>query len=311
MPTLYVDDLRKRCHNNPQARHQKRRRLTIANPSDEYADGLPVTRNHRRPWYAFAIAIPIGVLGGLIGLGGAEFRLPALAGPLGYSARRAVALNVAISLITVLAALAIRGRTLSFTPLSPLLLPMGAMIAGALVTAFIGTALVGRLSNERLERVILVFLVFIGGLLIIEGLLPTRLPALTPDEPFWLAVTGALFGLVIGLVSSMLGVAGGELIIPTLIFAYGAEIKVAGSASLFISLPTVLMGVYRYLGQGAYRERSDLLETIVPMGIGSVIGAVIGGLLVSVAPSAILKVGLGIILIWSASRVFAHRRRPS
>ncbi|MGH2403190.1 MAG: sulfite exporter TauE/SafE family protein, partial [bacterium] len=42
---------------------------------------------------AFAYAVPIGVLGGLIGLGGAEFRLPVLAGPLGYSAREAVPLN--------------------------------------------------------------------------------------------------------------------------------------------------------------------------------------------------------------------------
>jgi hypothetical protein len=39
---------------------------------------------------AFGYAVPIAVLGGLIGLGGAEFRLPVLAGPLGYSARRAV-----------------------------------------------------------------------------------------------------------------------------------------------------------------------------------------------------------------------------
>jgi uncharacterized membrane protein YfcA len=251
------------------------------------------------------------MLGGLIGLGGAEFRLPVLAGPLGYLARRAVALNVAISLITVLASLAIRGGTLTFAPIAPLLLPMGAMIAGALITAFIGPNLVGRLSNERLEQVILVFLVTIGSLLIVEGFLPNQIAALVPSEPLWQVITGVLFGLVIGLVSSMLGVAGGELIIPILIFAYGAEIKVAGTASLLISLPTVMMGVLRYAGQGAYRERHDLTETIGPMGAGSVIGAIMGGLLAGIVPSAILKVGLGIILIWSASRIFRHaRRRP-
>jgi uncharacterized membrane protein YfcA len=99
--------------------------------------------------------------------------------------------------------------------------------------------------------------------------------------------------------------------VPSLIFAYGAEIKVAGTASLLISLPTVLMGVLRYAGQGAYRKRHDLTKTIGPMGVGSVIGAFIGGLLVGIVPSAILKMGLGIILIWSASRIFRHaRRRP-
>jgi uncharacterized membrane protein YfcA len=212
--------------------------------------------------------------------------------------------------VTIGVSLAIRGGTLTFAPIAPLLLPIGAMIAGALITAFIGTSLVGRLSNERLEQIILVFLVVIGGLLIVEGFLPTQIPALIPDHPLWRASTAVLFGLLIGLVSSMLGVAGGELIIPTLIFAYGADIKVAGTTSLLISLPTVLVGVLRYAGQRAYAEGRDLRETIVPMGGGSVIGAVVGGLLVGLIPSAILKVGLGVILIWSASRIFQTQHPP-
>ncbi len=45
---------------------------------------------------AFGFAIPIAILGGLIGLGGAEFRLPVLVGPLGYRALpQAVPLNLA------------------------------------------------------------------------------------------------------------------------------------------------------------------------------------------------------------------------
>ena len=36
--------------------------------------------------------------------------------------------------------------------------------------------------------------------------------------------------------------AGGEVIIPTLVFAYGLDIKTAGTASLLISLPTVTVG---------------------------------------------------------------------
>lgn len=76
--------------------------------ASEGTDSPASVRAHGRPWYAFGVAVPIGMLGGLIGLGGAEFRLPVLAGPLGYPARRAVALNVAISLVTVIASLAIQ-----------------------------------------------------------------------------------------------------------------------------------------------------------------------------------------------------------
>ena len=63
---------------------------------------------------SFFYAIPIGVLGGLVGLGGAEFRLPVLAGPLNYTARQAVPLNLVVSLVSNITAPRIRGRTLSF-----------------------------------------------------------------------------------------------------------------------------------------------------------------------------------------------------
>jgi uncharacterized membrane protein YfcA len=43
------------------------------------------------------------------------------------------------------------------------------------------------------------------------------------------------------------------------------------------------------------------------MAMGSVIGAVIGGLLVGVVPASILKLALGIVLVGSALRVFSHR----
>ena len=87
---------------------------------------------------AFLSAVPIGVLGGLIGLGGAEFRLPVLAGVLGYSARQAVPLNLGISLITIVASLAIRGRTLAFDSVLSLLPVIVSLIAGATITAFLG-----------------------------------------------------------------------------------------------------------------------------------------------------------------------------
>ena len=268
---------------------------------------MPRTVRNRRS-LAFLSAIPIAILGGLVGLGGAEYRLPVLAGPLGYSARKAVPLNLAVSLTTIIASLLIRGGTLSLSPLVPFMSAMLALIGGAVVAAFFGPSLSGRLSNEQLERVILVFLVGIGCALIVEGFLPQEVPGLLPSAPLWRVVAGVVFGLAIGLVSSLLGVAGGELIIPTMVFAFGADIKTAGTASLFISLPTVLVGLVRYAGRGAFNHRRDLSETVAPMSAGSVIGAIIGGLLVGIVPAAVLKTGLGIILIVSALRIFQHTR---
>jgi uncharacterized protein len=201
-------------------------------------------------------------------------------------------------------ALLIRGGTLSLAPLLGLLPIVLAMITGAVSAAYVGTALVHRVSERLLERVILVFLVVVGSALIVEAFLPQDVPGLLPDALPIRVVTAVVFGLGIGLVSSLLGVAGGELIIPTLVFAFGAGIKTAGTASLLISLPTVVVGVLRHRRLGSFTDRADLTQTVAPMGAGSVIGAVAGGLFVGVVPAAALKFVLGVILIVSAVRIF-------
>src|SRR5919112_1018780 len=230
----------------------------------------------RSPKLAAVYGAPIGLLGGLIGLGGAEFRLPVLAGVFEYRACRAVALNLAISLITVVSALPIRAGTLSVAPVVALLPVMIAMIAEAVSATYLGTAFVHRISEELLKRIILVLLVVAGTGLIVEAFLPQEVSGFLPDALEVRVLAALLFGLAIGLVSSLLGVAGGELIIPTLLFAFGADVKTAGTANLLISLPTVAVGVVRHARLKAFDERLDLTQTVAPMGVGSVIGAVAG-----------------------------------
>ena len=226
------------------------------------------------PVAALLYGAPIGLLGGLIGLGGAEFRLPVLAGVFGYAARRAVALNLAISLVTVVSALLIRGGTLSLDPLIALLPVALAMIVRAVSAAFFGVAFVHRISEVLLERLILVLLVGIGTALVVEAFLPQEASGFLPEgtvEGIRVAVAVVL-GVFIGLVSSLLGVAGGELIIPTLVFVFGAGIKSAGTASLLITLPTVAVGVLRHRRLGSFSERADLAQKVAPMGVRSVVG---------------------------------------
>ncbi len=237
-------------------------------------------RNHAR-WQLFCPLLQLGCCG-LMGLGGAEFRLPVLAGPLGYSARQAAPLNLFVSLVTLFASLVIRGRKLSFVGLAPFAPGIIAMIFGAMIAAFLGVSLAGRVSDKRLEQIILVLLVIIGCLLIVEAFLPQEFPAILPLSSAWQISAGVLLGLIIGLVSSLLGVAGGELIIPTMVFVYGCEIKSAGIASLIVSLPMVLVGVLHYARRGAFSGQRTLSGTVLPMGLGSIVGAVVGGVLVNI-----------------------------
>ena len=68
---------------------------------------------------------------------------------------------------------------------------------------------------------------------------------LVSDSP-WRTPVAVVAGMLVGTVSSLLGVAGGEFIIPILIFIFGADIRTAGTASVLISIPVVLTAVVRH-----------------------------------------------------------------
>lgn len=260
---------------------------------------------YARPLLAFLSGAPIGVLGGLIGLGGAEFRLPVLKAVFNYPTRRAIALNLAVSLLTLLAALVVRLGLSAQGALLPLLPVIAGLVAGSMLGAYLGASYASRLSIAQLDRWVLVLLLGIGTLLIAEGILPWQ----SGGVPWGLGVRLPLAmacGVGIGVVSSLLGVAGGELIIPTLVFLFGADIKIAGTASVLVSLPTVLTGLFRYVKGGAFEDRADLSTLVLPMGVGSILGAFLGGILVPYVPADALKLGLGAILIISAVRIFLN-----
>ena len=135
------------------------------------ADGAMMYAEGRRPRLALLYSVSIGLLGGLIGLGGAEFRLPVLACLLGYAARQAVALNLAVTLATVLAVLGSRGALLSLGSLANLIPVVLALIGGSVLGASFGPSLTGRLSDRQFERVIFALLVGLGGGLILDSVL--------------------------------------------------------------------------------------------------------------------------------------------
>jgi hypothetical protein len=68
----------------------------------------------------------------MIGLGGAEFRLPLLIGLFGFLALQAVILNKAMSLAVVLTALPARLVTVPYTALTPHWLVAVNLLAGSL-----------------------------------------------------------------------------------------------------------------------------------------------------------------------------------
>jgi uncharacterized membrane protein YfcA len=253
---------------------------------------------------ALVCALLIGGIGGLIGLGGGEFRLPILVGLIGFAARAAVPMNQILSLVTLVTALVVRWHTGSLVGVGAFAPAVIALGSGGVTAAWFAAGLLSRVTDHRLERAIAVLLMAIGLLLIGERLLPVGLPALVPAEPGWQIVAGVVLGLCIGTASTFLGVAGGELLIPTLILVFGADIRTAGSAVLFVSIPTVRIGLFRYGRMGLLPGRSTLSRVGLPMGLESLVGAAAGGVFAGSTSAEVLKLLLGLILIAAALKAF-------
>ncbi len=261
----------------------------------------------RRPGVPFGWGALIGALGGLVGLGGAEFRLPVLVASFRLPTLEAVILNKALSLVVVAFALIFRGGTIPFADLWAHADIAVNLLAGSLAGAWWAAGHAMRLSRRALDRVILILLVMLALIILAEAWMGGHdggAPLVADGALRWLA--GLAAGLFIGMVAALLGVAGGELLIPTLLLLYGLDIKLAGSLSLMISLPTMLVGFARYRASDAFAVLGRERSLAVWMAAGSIVGAGIGGLMLGWIPSAWLLTGLGVILLVSAVKVFQH-----
>jgi uncharacterized protein len=253
---------------------------------------------------AFTGGAVIGALGGLIGLGGAEFRLPLLIGAFRFAALQAVILNKAMSLVVVASALPFRAAAVPFASVAANWPIIVNLLAGSLLGAWLGAGWATRLASQALYRVIAVLLLAIACVLVLghdmaaSGAILTGAPQMA---------AGVAAGFVIGIVAALLGVAGGELLIPTLVLLFGADIKLAGSLSLAVSLPTMLLGFARYSRDRSFVVLAENRRFVLVMAAGSILGSFIGGRLLGLVPSAVLLPLLAVILVLSALKVWKHK----
>ena len=253
----------------------------------------------------FGAGAVIGTIGGLIGLGGAEFRLPILIAFFRFPALQAVILNKAMSLVVVGTALPFRMQTVPV----PLILDnwhvVANLLAGSLVGAWLGAGWATRLRAEVLYKIIAALMFGIAAALLFGH-------GLTIGAPLFIGpaqvIAGVIAGFGIGIVAALMGVAGGELLIPTLILLFGADIKLAGSLSLCVSLPTMIVGFTRYSRDQSFSVLGRNKVFVLVMAAGSICGTFIGARLLGIVPETILLPALAIILVLSGWKVWRHKQ---
>jgi len=116
----------------------------------------------RRPLAAFFAGAAVAVLGGLIGLGGAEFRLPLLIAVFELYPQRAIRINLLISLATLGVSAIARLWFAHDTQVSDYVPEIVTMLAGGVIAAWIGAGALVRIPKARIIAVIACLLVAIA-----------------------------------------------------------------------------------------------------------------------------------------------------
>ncbi|MGW8168594.1 MAG: sulfite exporter TauE/SafE family protein [Sulfurovaceae bacterium] len=246
----------------------------------------------------------IGILGGLMGLGGAEFRLPVLTLLFDFATLHAIVINLVISFVTVAFSLLFRLESIEW--LIPYLPIVFTLLIGSLAGASIGVGIASRINEKKLDKIVAILLGIIALVIISESFI--ELHDIVWNPTVQMAV-GIIAGVVIGMFSSMLGVAGGELIIPTIILLYGIDIKIAGTLSLAVSLPTILVGLYRYHTKEPFKILHPNMIFILWMALGSILGAAMGKTMMGVISSEMLRAILAVILTISAIKLYRKAKQ--
>lgn len=117
---------------------------------------------------------------------------------------------------------------------------------------------------------------------------------------YLLAVVG---GFVIGVLSGLLGIGGGILLVPLLTIGFGAAQQVAQGTSLAAIIPTSIVGTITHDRLGNVDRRAAAWT-----GVGAIAGTIGGGLLALHLPHAILARGFGLLLLFTAWRIWTSRK---
>jgi uncharacterized membrane protein YfcA len=258
------------------------------------------------------LGFAIGTIGTLIGAGGGFLLVPLLA--LSYP-RDSPAVLTAISLTAVF--LNAFSGSIAYARMRRIDMRSGLWFSLATIPG----AILGALTTARLDR--RVFDPLLGGalvlaagvLLLTQGLRPgwtaraghteRRLiesDGTTHHYSFSLPL-GIGLSLIVGYVSSLLGIGGGILHVPILVLLLGFPVHVATATSHFVLAITALTGVLTHVGMGSYRPG---LARIVPIGLGVLVGAQVGARLSNFVQGRWILRGLAIALAAVGVRLILH-----
>ena len=110
-----------------------------------------------------------------------------------------------------------------------------------------------------------------------------------------------VLGISAGTLSGLLGIGGGVIFVPSIVYFLGAEMKVAVGTSLAIIIPTVISGSLTH-----YFNQNIEWKIALLMALGAIIGAYFGATLAEIISEVLLKRLFALILIGAAVKMFVE-----
>ncbi len=240
----------------------------------------------------FFVAIAIGFLASLLGLGGGVFMTPLLLlGGFVVTQPEAAGTSIAAVVFTGLSASIAyyRRRAIDFRIGLTFMVPA---IAGVFLGFYVGNVV----AAAWLTLAFAAFLLY-PGLVMLAGKTTKDVKGAAEERSTGVRfyVLAAVLGLVAGTVTKLFGIGGGTVFVPSLVFFLGLDIVTAVATSLFVMVPTAIIGSVLSHVQGNLH-----LEFALPLILGIIIGAQIGPRVGARIPTKRLRQLFGIILLYAA-----------
>lgn len=257
------------------------------------------------------LALFIGVIAAMLGIGGGVFIVPALQLlPLSIEFSPQLAAGTSLTVIVFKAL----SSTSGYARQKRIDYKMGLILVTATIPgAFLGAYLTALIAKELLILIFALFLLYVASRMILGNFgtiftasksLKTRLPRRvtgSDGEVFEYAADiqlGLPLSFLAGLSSGLLGIGGGALMVPILHFALSFPMHVAIATSVFIMVFTSVSGVATHVFLGNVQFNYAFF-----LSVGVIFGAQIGAYVAKRTSSRNLRRIFGLLLVFVSLRM--------
>jgi uncharacterized protein len=243
---------------------------------------------------AVGIGVATGLFSGLLGVGGGLIMIPGMTGLLQMRQHEAHGTSLLVIIPIALVGAFVLGQKHDVD------LAVGGILAVASIAgAVAGAALTRRLSDRGLRRLFGIAALAVGGIMLADAAASfARIGfALHPGARVsgWpLVGLGLPIGLGTGIISGLLGIGGGIVMVPAMVFVLGLSQHVAQGTSLLVIIPTAASGSIAHIRLGNIR-----FGIATWLALGGIAGAAGGAGLALLVPDQALRVLFAAYLLYT------------